>query len=93
MLEINRHDNIELLSYSEVKKVEGNVGNFDVTVEMQPRYIISEKCNGCGACAETCPIYIPNYFHENLGFRKTIDIAFGQAVPFIYDIYRDSCVE
>ncbi|MFX1237473.1 MAG: 4Fe-4S binding protein [Promethearchaeota archaeon] len=93
MLEVNRHENIEILSYSEVKNVEGYVGNYNITVEMSPRYIHSEECNGCGACAEVCPIYIPNYFDENLGSRKTIDIAFGQAVPFIYDIRRDSCVE
>jgi len=92
MLEVNRHENIEILSYSEVKKVEGHVGNYNVTVEMKPRYI-NKDCNGCGACSEVCPIYTSNYFDENLGVRKAIDIAFGQAVPFLYDINRDVCVE
>jgi heterodisulfide reductase subunit A len=92
MLEVNRHENIEILSYSEVKKVEGYVGNYNVTVEVKPRYI-TKDCNGCGACKEVCPIYTVNYFDEYLGARKAIDIAFGQAVPFLYDIDRNVCVE
>lgn len=92
MLEVNRHENIEILSYSEVKKVEGYVGNYKITVEKKPRYM-NNDCNGCGACSEVCPVYTSNYFDENLGVRKAIDIAFGQAVPFLYDINRDVCVE
>ena len=45
MLEVNRNENIELLSYSEVKKVEGYVGNYNVTVEKKPRYV-NRDCNG-----------------------------------------------
>ena len=92
MLEVNRQKSIKLLSYSLVKKVEGHVGNYKVTVEKQPRFI-NEDCNGCGSCSEVCPIFTTNYFDEHLGFRKAIDIAFGQAVPFLYDVDREHCVE
>jgi len=92
MLEVNRNENIELLSYSEVKEITGYVGNYHVKVEMKPRFVTSD-CNGCGACTEVCPTYTSNYFDEHLGPRKAIDIAFGQAVPFLYDINRDTCVE
>ncbi len=92
MLEVNRNENIELITYSEVKKVEGYVGNYKVTIEKKPRYT-TDECNGCGACAEVCPVYISNYFDEHLGVRKAIDIPFGQAVPFLYDINRDACIE
>ena len=92
MLNVNRNENIEILSYSEVKEVEGYVGNYKVKVEMKPRFV-TDDCNGCSACAEVCPVYVPNFFDENLGARKAIDIAFGQAVPFLYDINRNACVE
>jgi heterodisulfide reductase subunit A len=92
MLEVNRNENIEILSYSEVKQIEGYVGNYEVTVEKKPRYTTAD-CNGCGACAEVCPIYSSNFFDEYLGARKAIDISFGQAVPFLYDVDRNSCVE
>ena len=93
MLEVSRHENIEILSYAEVKEVTGYVGNYHVTIENKPRFIIAEECNGCGACAEVCPTFTTNYFDQYLGARNTIDIAFGQAVPFLYDINRDTCVE
>ena len=93
MLEVSRHENIEILSYAEVKEVTGYVGNYHVTIENKPRFIIADKCNGCGACAEVCPTFTTNYFDQYLGARHTIDIAFGQAVPFLYDINRDTCVE
>jgi len=92
MLKINRNENIELLTYSEVKKIEGYVGNYNVTVEMKPRYT-TDECNGCGACAEVCPVYTTNYFDEYLGARRAIDISFDQAVPFLYDVDRNACVE
>ncbi|KKL69016.1 hypothetical protein LCGC14_2119160, partial [marine sediment metagenome] len=92
MLNVNRNENIEILSYSEVKEVEGYVGNYKVKIEMKPRFV-TDECNGCGACAEVCPTYTTNFFDENLGARKAIDIAFGQAVPFLYDLDKNVCVE
>lgn len=92
MLEVNRHENIEILSFSEVAEVSGYIGNYNVKVEMKPRYV-NQDCNSCGACAEVCPTYTTNFFDEHLGARKAIDIAFGQAVPFLYDVDRNTCVE
>ncbi len=92
MLEVNRNENIEIISNAEVKKVEGYVGNYEITIEKNPWYTTID-CNGCGACTEVCPTYTTNYFDEYLGSRKAIDIAFGQAVPFRYDIDRNVCVE
>ena len=93
MLEANRHSNIEILSYSEVVKVDGYIGNFKVKVKKNPRFVVESACTGCGACTDACPIYVSNYFDEHLSARKCIDIAFAQAVPAIYDIDRQHCVE
>ena len=93
MLESNRHPNIEILSYSEVVEVDGYIGNFKVKVKRKARYVDEGKCIGCGSCTDVCPIYVPNFFDENLSARKVIDIAFAQAVPAVQDIVRESCVE
>lgn len=83
MVEALRHPNIELLTYSEVKRVEGSVGNFKVSILKKARYIDEEKCRGCGKCSEACPIKVPNEFDHGIGTRKAIYLAFPQAVPMV----------
>ncbi len=82
MVSVGRHPNITLLSYSEVEKVSGYVGNFKVTVLRKPRYINEELCTGCGTCIEKCPWKkIPSEFDLGLGNRPAIFYPFPQAVP------------
>ena len=93
MVEVSQHPNIELLTYSEVTKVEGYIGNFKATVHRYPRYIDEEKCNGCGECAVACPIEVLNTYEEGLGPRKAVHVQFPQAIPMRYTIDRDACIE
>ncbi|MFX1593637.1 MAG: 4Fe-4S binding protein, partial [Promethearchaeota archaeon] len=94
MVEVFRNPNIELMTYHEVKKVEGEPGNFKVTVLKKPRYIDETKCKGCGDCAAKCPkIEAPNIFDMNLGKRRSIYIPFPQAVPPIYLIDPEMCLK
>ncbi|MFH0800189.1 MAG: FAD-dependent oxidoreductase [Pseudomonadota bacterium] len=55
MVQVGQHQNIELMSYSEVEKVDGFVGNFKVTVRKKSRYVDEGKCTGCGDCWNACP--------------------------------------
>ncbi len=92
MVEVSRHPNINLLMYSEVASINGEEGNFEITVKRNPRYISEEKCNGCGLCAEVCPIKIPNEFDEGIGARKAAYVPFPQTVPLIYTIDMEHCI-
>ena len=56
MVDVARHPNVELLTYAEVINVDGYIGNFKVQVKKKPRYIDMEKCTGCAACIEHCPV-------------------------------------
>ena len=56
MVDVARHPNVELLTYSEVFSIEGYVGNFKVEVRKKPRYVDLEKCTGCAACIQHCPV-------------------------------------
>jgi heterodisulfide reductase subunit A len=93
MTGVGRHANIKVHAYSEVKSVDGYVGNFKVKIENKPRYVDEVKCNGCGKCDEVCPVYVPNEFELGLKPRKAIYIAFPQAVPNKYTIDMDKCVK
>ena len=87
-----RHENITMLTHSELKKVEGQAGNFKVTLAKYSRYIVEEKCTGCGVCAEHCPIEGSSAFDRDLAPAKAIYVPFPQAVPLIYTIDRGLCI-
>jgi len=93
MVDVSRHPNIEIISYADLVSVEGFVGNFKVKIRKNPRYVIDENCTGCGECRDACPIEFPNEWDENLGVRKAISVPFDQAVPLVYTINRDYCIE
>ncbi|RMF91295.1 MAG: CoB--CoM heterodisulfide reductase iron-sulfur subunit A family protein [Methanobacteriota archaeon] len=92
MVDASRHENIELITYAEVKNITGYVGNFTVTVTKKPRYVIEDLCTGCMDCAEACPVEVPNEFDQGLGSRKAIYVPFPQAVPLIYTLDEDTCI-
>ena len=93
MVDVNRHPQVQVISNAEVLQVEGFVGNFRVKVRKNPRYVIAKNCTGCGECKDVCPIEYPNEWDLNLGVRKAISIPFEQAVPLVYSIDRDYCIE
>jgi len=94
MVDVARHPNIELLTYSEIESVEGYIGNFKVKVKKKPRYVDIEKCVGCGACAEACRLHdrISNEFDMSKGKRSAIYVPFPQAVPLKYTIDPETCI-
>jgi len=92
MIECFRHPNITLLSYSEVKEVNGSAGNFEVKVLRKPRYVDESKCTGCGICTQKCPVKVPSEFDMGLGVRKAIYIPFPQAIPLTSTIDSDHCL-
>jgi heterodisulfide reductase subunit A len=92
MVSVGRHENIELMAYSEVHSVSGYVGNFHVQVRKKARYVDPELCTGCGTCAEKCPWKkIPAEFELGLGNRPAIYFSFPQAVPRLPVIDTANC--
>lgn len=65
---IKKNKNIKYFTSTEVEKITGSPGNYDVTLKETPRYVNS-NCTCCGKCAEACDVEIPNEF--NLGMDKT----------------------
>ncbi|MFX1484364.1 MAG: FAD-dependent oxidoreductase [Promethearchaeota archaeon] len=91
--EVSRHPNIKLLTYSEVKGITGEAGDFRVRVLKKARKVIESKCSGCGECVPHCPVQVRNAFDQNLGFRKAIYIGFPQSTPLVYTIDADNCIK
>ncbi|MCL6611426.1 MAG: FAD-dependent oxidoreductase, partial [Peptococcaceae bacterium] len=90
-IECNRHPNIEIMTYTEVDSVEGEAGDFRVTLVKKPRYVDETKCTGCTVCVEYCPVKYPDLFNQEISKNKAIHIYFAQAVPLVTYI-DESCL-
>jgi heterodisulfide reductase subunit A-like polyferredoxin len=88
MMDVGRHPNIALLTYSELVELKGKAGNFKAKVLKKASMVDQDKCTACGECEKVCPVDIPSKFNEGLGKRKAIYRPFPQAVPNTYTISR-----
>jgi heterodisulfide reductase subunit A len=96
MTAVKGHKNITLWTYSEVEKVEGYVGNYEVKVRRKPRYVIENLCVGCMECIQACVFKqgkTADAFNLGLSKRKPIYIPFPQAVPPVVVIDPEACIE
>jgi heterodisulfide reductase subunit A len=92
MVQAGTHPNITLMTWSEVEKVEGYVGNFTATVRKKASYVNTESCTGCGICWEKCPKkVVDTVFEAGIGKRKAIYTPFAQAVPRYPVIDVENC--
>jgi len=91
-VECSRHPNIEILTYTEVDKVEGEAGDFMVTLIKKPRYIDEDKCTGCTTCTEYCPVKYPDQFNQEISNNKATHIYFAQAIPLVAYIDPETCL-
>jgi len=78
--EIQKRENITLFTGTEIKATSGSVGNFDVTLQIRPRYFKNEKkisnkekFEKClQEATDICPEKVPDNFDFGLTERKAI---------------------
>ncbi len=92
LVETGRHQNIQLITNADLGKVEGEAGNFNVTISKRPRYVDEGRCTGCGICTQRCPIEILDEYNKGLKKRKAIHVKYPQAVPPTHCIDQDACI-
>ncbi len=90
LVEAGRHLNIDLHTLSRVAAVDGEAGNFTVTLEKKARFIDPDKCTACGECAKACPVEVDNAFDQGLSKRKAIFKLYPQGMPGAYSIDKRS---
>jgi len=89
-LEINFRrirDNRKIRTYTmaTVKSVSGGPGNYEVSVEIAPRYVNS-NCTACGDCTAACPDEIDNPFNFGMNTCKAAYLPHEMAFPRRYVI-------
>jgi heterodisulfide reductase subunit A len=91
-IECSTDPNIEIITDTQVERVEGEAGDFRVTLLQEPRYVDVEKCTGCGTCAEYCPVFVSDAYNEDLSSLKCIHLSFPQAVPAVSFVDPERCL-
>jgi heterodisulfide reductase subunit A len=91
----NRHPNIEILTRTHVVDVEGQAGDFTVSLRQEPHYINPQKCINCGYCSDVCPIELPDEYQRGMTTHKAAYKISARAEPDAYVIdrgpYCDDC--
>jgi heterodisulfide reductase subunit A len=93
MAAVAHHENITLLTYSDVQSVSRVAKGFVVQVLKKPRYVIEEDCTGCRSCELVCPLDVPDEANEfSRTARRVIYVPFATAVPQKALVDIDHCV-
>ena len=90
--EVLQNPNIDVMTLSSVKNVEGESGDYTVTVHKKARYVSLTDCIGCGMCYEPCPITLKNEWEENLTDKKAIYVPCDGSLPNVPTIDPEHCL-
>ncbi|MCX6840906.1 MAG: FAD-dependent oxidoreductase, partial [candidate division WOR-3 bacterium] len=76
-----RHQNIELVNYSELLSLEGEPGRFKAKIRRKPRFVLLDKCTGCMDCTKVCPVTVPDEYNQRMASRRAAYKLYPQAIP------------
>lgn len=80
---IKQNPGVSFQTLSEVESIKGGPGNYEVTVNVAPRYV-NDNCTACGKCADVCETEIPNPVNYGMNEIKAAYLPHPMAYPFKY---------
>lgn len=89
---VAHHQNVRLMTYSEVKSVVRYDRGFRAKVVQKARFVHPEDCTGCLKCEQACPVMVPHEFNQGLVGRKAAYVPFDTAYPRSAVIDIDNCI-
>jgi len=89
LVQIGRHKDIEIITMADVQSIEGQPGNFTVTLKKRPRYINEDKCTGCGTCVTNCPVRNQIYIYPEEKTEIELGTEDLKKTGKIIEEYRD----
>ena len=85
------HENIEIRLSTELVSVEGEPGNFQVSLHGKPNFVDPARCIGCVECVKVCPVEVPDSFNAGLSGRKAVYLPVPHVIPNAYIIDANAC--
>lgn len=89
--DVVHHENVELLTLTEVESVFGRRGAFTIRLRRHPRRVDAAGCYGCATCHEVCPAEAPSRFDQG-AVHKAIHIPYTGAVPHVSVVDAAACL-
>jgi quinone-modifying oxidoreductase subunit QmoA len=74
---------LRVLTMAEVTRIDGDAGDYTVTVKLSPRYV-NENCTACGECGRAVEAEFDDEYNYGLGKRKGAYLPFNMAYPQRY---------
>ena len=91
MIEVSRHPLITLMTNSRVKSVQGEAGNFTVTVAQKGEYVLEALCDSCGMCEAICPVEVDVPAHTGMLPHKAIYRPGHRNLPGVFALDESAC--
>ena len=85
------HENIDIRLSTEIAGIEGEPGNFVVSLRQKPAWIDPDLCIGCGHCVDVCPVEVSDAFNAGLALRKAVYLPVPHTIPNPYVIDMTVC--
>ena len=82
---IKDNPKIKVLTMTEVEKVSGTPGNYEVSLRINPRFV-NENCTCCGECGAVAENKLPNEFDFGMSDNKSAYLPHTMAFPARYVI-------
>ncbi|MGL1930332.1 MAG: FAD-dependent oxidoreductase [Desulfotalea sp.] len=86
---VKENRKIRTYTMTEVKSVSGQAGNYQVELEISPRFVNS-NCTACGSCADACPDEIANEFNFGMNTSKAAYLPHEMAFPRRFVIAKEA---
>ena len=86
------HRHLKFFTLAEVEIVSGQIGNYDVTIKLNPRFVLLDRCTACAECVNVCPVDRPNDFNYGMDTTKAIYLPHEMAVPMKYVVDEGTCL-
>jgi heterodisulfide reductase subunit A len=87
------HENIDIRLSTELASVEGEPGQFKVTLRQEKNPVNPDLCIGCGKCVDVCPVDTADAFNAGLSTRKAIYLPVPHNIPNTYRIDTGVCTQ
>jgi len=87
MEKVRNHPNIEVLPYSEIKKISRDNGRVQARILKRSLRVDNSKCTDCKDCIKVCPVNMFDDFDEGFGFRTAVDYCNPETGE--YNIYKE----